>query len=101
VYVKSSEGDLHVIRLDDVAAVVMLDHALASSTGRAYRLSHTGPSQAARVTFDGDTETALKVGAEISKDLAAWPSLERIAYHGLPQVSPVAFAIRARAEGHR
>ena len=101
VYVKSSEGDLHVIRLDDVAAVVMLDHALASSTGRAYRLSHTAPSQAARVTFDGDTETALKVGAEISKDLAAWPSLERIAYHGLPQVSPAAFAIRARAEGHR
>jgi hypothetical protein len=101
VYVKSLEGDLHVIRLDDVAAVVMLNRALASSTGRTYRLSHTGPSQVARVTFDGDIDTAFKVGAKISKDLAAWPSLERIAYHGLPEVSSAAFATRARAEGHR
>ena len=83
VYVKALEGDLHVIRFDDVAAVVVLDRVRTGPTDRAYRLSHSVPSNPARVSFGGDARRAFAVAAEIAPDLAAWPTAQGFAFHGL------------------
>ena len=92
VYVKAPEGDLHVIRFDDVAAVVVLDRVRTGSTDRAYRLSHTVPSDSARVSFNGDTRAAFAAAAEVAPDLAAWPSAHGFAFHGLTEVTANAVA---------
>lgn len=87
VYVPAAEGDLHVIRFDDVAAVVVLDRVRTGPTGRAYRLSHTVPSDTSRITFDGDVTTALAVAAEVAPDVTAWPSARGFAFHGLNELA--------------
>jgi hypothetical protein len=97
VYVKAPEGDLHVIRFDDVAAVVVLDRVRTGPTDRAYRLSHSVPSNPARVSFEGDARAAFAVAAEIASDLAAWPSVQDFAFHGLTPVTINAVAGPRRA----
>ena len=87
VYVKAQEGDLHVIRFDDVAAVVVLDRVSTGPTDRAYRLSHSVPSNPARVSFGGDARRAFAVAAEIAPDLAAWPTAQGFAFHGLTSMT--------------
>ncbi len=95
VYVKSANGDLHVIRFDDVAAVVLLDRMRASATGRPYCLSHVVPGNSARVSFNDNSEAMFNAAGAVAPDLAAWPSTERLAFHGLPEVTPTAVAALA------
>ncbi len=95
VYVKSANGDMHVIRFDDVAAVVMLDRTRAGSTGRSYHLSHIVPGNTARVSFNHNSADMFKAAAAVAPDLVAWPSAERLAFHGLPEVTPTAVAALA------
>jgi hypothetical protein len=95
VYVKSANGDLHVIRFDDVAAVVVLDRMRAGSTGRTYHLSHIVPGNSARVSFNNNSAAMFKAAAAVAPDLVAWPSTERLAFHGLEEVTPTAVAALA------
>lgn len=87
VYIQAPEGDLHVIRFDDVAAVVMLERVRAGWTGRTYKFSHSVSGSTSRVSFNHDTAALLSAATEVAPDLAAWPSIERLAFHGLPEVN--------------
>jgi len=95
VYVKAPDGDLHMIPMDDVAAVVLLDHRRAGPTGRTYRLSHVVPANSARVTFNRDSAAMMQTAATVAADLVAWPSAARLAFHGLPEVTAPAIAALA------
>ena len=97
VYVKAPKGDLHVIRFDDVAAIVVLDRVRTGPTDRAYRLSHSVSSNPARVSFDGDTRAAIAAAAQTASDLAAWPSAHGFAFHGLTPLTANAVAGSWRA----
>lgn len=101
VYVKAPEGDLHVIRLDDVAAVLTLERVRGGESGRAYKMSHSVRSDPGRVSFNQDTAALLRVAAEVAPHLAAWPSIDGIAFHGLPELTTVNSLAPAGSRGSR
>jgi hypothetical protein len=87
VYVKAPEGDLHVIRFDDVAAVVLFDRVSKSDAGRAYKLSHIVAGQPNRVSFANDTAALLRAADILEHHLIAWPAFAGLALHGLGELT--------------
>jgi hypothetical protein len=83
IFVRSSAGELHLVPLGDVAGVVLLSNTKKLSGGVAYRRSHAVGSDPARVTFAGRPAELFRVADDISTDLSAFPSAQRIAFHGL------------------
>lgn len=88
VYVKAPEGDLHVIRFDDVAAVVLFDRVRKSGAGRAFRLSHVVASKTDRITFTNNTAALLRAADILERNLVAWPAFRGLALHGLNELTP-------------
>ena len=88
IFRRSAAGDLHLARLGDVTAALLLDAPLAGSHGRAFRKSHSVLSDPARVTFFGRRQRLFEVAGALATALTAYPAAQRIAFHGLSEFEP-------------
>jgi len=84
----SAAGELHLATLGGVTAALLLDGPQAESGTRAFRKSHSVPSDPARVTFFGRASQLFEVAGTLATTLAAYPAAQRIAFHGLTEFEP-------------
>jgi hypothetical protein len=91
-FIAADVGELHVIPLGQLAAVVLLDGADAAAQGRAFRFSHSMRVDLRRVSFAGAAAPLAQVMAAVAPDLAAWPAMRGFALHGLADLDPTAAA---------
>jgi hypothetical protein len=82
----AEKGELHLAALGDVAAALLLDAPQTGGGTRAFRRSHSVPSDPSRVSFAGRTARLFDVAGELSGALTAYPAAQRIAFHGLTEL---------------
>lgn len=89
-FLPAQAGQLRVISLGPVAAIVLFDDVREQTPGRAFRFSHSTRVDLTRVSFFGDGASLLQATAAITPDLAAWPATRGLAFHGVAALDPTA-----------
>lgn len=83
IYAAAHTGTLAVFP-GEPARIAMLASPGQVTGARMYRLARREEIPARRISFQGDETRMVRLAANLSSKLAAWPSFSGFAFHGLP-----------------
>jgi hypothetical protein len=82
-YVPATQGDLHLVRIGDITAAILLEGMHEGLPGSAFRLDRTVRIPGSRISFLGDVGRMMEVARQTEGRLTAWSAFSGLAFHGL------------------